>query len=344
MRSAVAVADEIVSTKLRLALLREVDRLPLEEVSDAPPPKGGPSARQVVAECIDTLRRTLFAAEDKRTGSLPGRVPGTLSGTLIQAPSAAPDEATPNAPWGDAGEVPHPQHASHHEPHANFEAADGAGRSDREEPQVNGTDEGPPEWVSGTLPETPHARARASRARSSLYLEPSAKGQNLSPSARADEGVEAPKPKGPSRKAKPKEHPRFTEFWDAYGHKVERLAAVKAFTGAMDGGADPDELIAAAGRYARRCKRLGLDRHHIKHASGWLNGERWTDEIEDDAPEPGTGAQPPRHGQPDSSPAAGCCWCDAGMYERGDGRMAPCPHTDDPPPGHPAARHAGSTP
>ena len=93
-----------------------------------------------------------------------------------------------------------------------------------------------------------------------------------------------------SRKAKDQpEHPRFAEFWDAYGHKVGRPDAKKAFNEAIAGGADPDILIGAAGRYARHCKRLRLTRDRIKHPSGWLNGERWLDDLgpDEDTP-PGT--------------------------------------------------------
>ncbi len=296
MLKAVNDAAEIVSARIRLALLSELDRLPLDEVSDVPPKSGGATARQTVAECIQTLHRTLFAVDDKRVGSLPETVletlpdtlPGTLNGPLSEA-TATMQQATDAVVFG----VTEAQHASQHEPYGvtGEPAAWPSGKT-----QVSSGIGAAPEWVSGTLPETPNARAHA---RFPYPLAPSPNPENLSPSAGADGGVEAPKSKTGSRRAKPREHPRFAEFWIAYGHKVERLAAVKAFNQAIDGGADPDELIAAAGRYARRCKRLNLDRHKIKHASGWLNGERWNDEFDDDTPAPAGPNLPPHCGQCD---------------------------------------------
>lgn len=140
---------------------------------------------------------------------------------------------------------------------------------------------------------------------------------------------------------KDEEHPRFGEFWNAYPLKVGIPDARKAFGKAVEAGADPDELIAAAGRYARHCQRTRKERQHIKHASGWLNGERWRDEIEDDTATTGTASnQPPPYGQ---SPIATCRWCENGLYQRtSDGRMTRCQHPDQPPADHPAAEPARS--
>lgn len=53
-------------------------------------------------------------------------------------------------------------------------------------------------------------------------------------------------------------------------------------------------------------------------------------------------AQPRPYGQPDPAAAPDCRWCDGGWYERTDGRMDRCTHTDTPPAGHPAAEPARS--
>lgn len=98
MLAVVAAAQRIQSPRLRLALLAEIDRLPLDELPDGPTKSGGPSARQVVSGCVETLRRTLFAPDDdpgsrrqetqpeRVSGTLPERVPTVLTPPLTGAP------------------------------------------------------------------------------------------------------------------------------------------------------------------------------------------------------------------------------------------------------------------
>jgi hypothetical protein len=64
MLAVVAAAQKIQSPRLRLALLTELDRLPLHELPNEPTKSGAPPARQVVTQCVETLRRTLFAPDD----------------------------------------------------------------------------------------------------------------------------------------------------------------------------------------------------------------------------------------------------------------------------------------
>lgn len=64
MLAVVAAAQKIQSPRLRLALLAELDRLPLHELPNEPTKSGGPPARQVVTRCVETLRGTLFAPDD----------------------------------------------------------------------------------------------------------------------------------------------------------------------------------------------------------------------------------------------------------------------------------------
>lgn len=85
MLAAVTAAQKIISVRLRLALLAEVGRLPLEDLPDAPTKTGAPHARAVVTQCVETLRRTLSAPGDpdpERPETLPERVPETLPETL----------------------------------------------------------------------------------------------------------------------------------------------------------------------------------------------------------------------------------------------------------------------
>lgn len=141
------------------------------------------------------------------------------------------------------------------------------------------------EHVAGSMEHVP-PRADTSQPPLLLLVE----SEPLAPLA--DEPAEASKRNSASkgkRASKPKDepHPRFAEFWDAYNHKVGLPSAIKAFNAAAAAGADPDVLIAAAGRYARHIKRTRTARHHIKHPSGWLNDERWQDDLgpdEDPAP------------------------------------------------------------
>ena len=83
-----------------------------------------------------------------------------------------------------------------------------------------------------------------------------------------------------------KEHPpktdsaphSFEQFWDAYGHKHGRQAAIKAWRKTAKTRPENGDLLAAVERYHqsenwRKNVRL--------HASTWLNGARWEDEIDD---------------------------------------------------------------
>ena len=70
---------------------------------------------------------------------------------------------------------------------------------------------------------------------------------------------------------------RFDEFWDAYGKKVGRGSAEKAFAKAAK-KADVELLIASARDHADWHRRNGTEDRFIPHASRWLNDERWRDE------------------------------------------------------------------
>ncbi len=96
----------------------------------------------------------------------------------------------------------------------------------------------------------------------------------------------------------------FNRFWSAYPRKVGKKAALKAFTKINPNGATVDWFVDVLARHGRtREWREGF----IPHASTWLNGERWADEIEPVA----------RRGVPlgGAAPAAALGWREA------------CPHT-----------------
>ncbi|TDB83414.1 hypothetical protein E1264_28460 [Actinomadura sp. KC216] len=78
---------------------------------------------------------------------------------------------------------------------------------------------------------------------------------------------------------------RFPEFWDAYPRRIAKGAARKAWAKAIKNGADPEEIIWGARRYATDPRRTTADIRYTAHASTWLNAERWTDE-EEPAPAP----------------------------------------------------------
>jgi hypothetical protein len=69
----------------------------------------------------------------------------------------------------------------------------------------------------------------------------------------------------------------FTAFWNAYPKRVEENAALKAFIVAVQGGVDPETLIAGAKRYA--IERAEKNPDYTKHPATWLNKGCWTDEA-----------------------------------------------------------------
>lgn len=77
--------------------------------------------------------------------------------------------------------------------------------------------------------------------------------------------------------------PRFEEFWDTYGLKVKRPAAIAAYRKALTKTTD-DVLISAAAAYVLKIqadrRRRGDRATQQAHASSWLNDERWGDEVD----------------------------------------------------------------
>jgi hypothetical protein len=66
---------------------------------------------------------------------------------------------------------------------------------------------------------------------------------------------------------------QFDRFWSVYPRKIGKGAAQKAWAAAVR-KADPDRIIEAVERYA-----WPDEPSFIPHASTWLNGQRWEDEL-----------------------------------------------------------------
>lgn len=92
MGAMVAGALEISSRRLRRALLAEVDRIPLDELSDEPGARG-PSIRQQVTQHIETLRKAFREPNSNPTQG--------GSGTPFEPPSGTPSDTHPEE--GDEG-------------------------------------------------------------------------------------------------------------------------------------------------------------------------------------------------------------------------------------------------
>jgi hypothetical protein len=73
----------------------------------------------------------------------------------------------------------------------------------------------------------------------------------------------------------------FDRFWSAYPRKIAKKAAARLFERIVKKKeATPADLITGAERYARLCREEGREPRFIKHATTWLNGGCWSDEIE----------------------------------------------------------------
>lgn len=86
----------------------------------------------------------------------------------------------------------------------------------------------------------------------------------------------------PPAKRQPSTGELFARFWLAYPRRVGKKAAEVKFTKAIKDGADPEQLIAGAERYAHA--RKGQDPKFTAHPSTWLTQGRWDDEPEQPLP------------------------------------------------------------
>jgi hypothetical protein len=111
-------------------------------------------------------------------------------------------------------------------------------------------------------------------------------------------GIEAPAPIGESPQSPATRRARgvknltedaalagaFEEWWAQYPKKVEKGAAKKAWHKVVkDKRATIADLLAGVMRYA--ASRTGEEPKYTKGPAGWLNTERWTDEVTPASPE-----------------------------------------------------------
>jgi len=72
----------------------------------------------------------------------------------------------------------------------------------------------------------------------------------------------------------------FDRFWDAYGKKVDKGHARKAWKRAVK-KTSPETIIAAAEEYRAWVDRNETEQRYVAYPATWLNGERWNDEMVD---------------------------------------------------------------
>lgn len=82
-----------------------------------------------------------------------------------------------------------------------------------------------------------------------------------------------------AKSAHPLDTPFFLAFWQAYPRRIGKGDARAAFTKAATRN-DPNLIVQAALAYAKHVAEAGTEQKFIPHASTWLNGERWEDDLE----------------------------------------------------------------
>lgn len=85
------------------------------------------------------------------------------------------------------------------------------------------------------------------------------------------------KPTGEKLKTSSKQDERFTQFWQAYPHKVGKQDAIKAFA-KVD--VDIGVLLTALEKQKNSEQWQKDGGKFIPHPATWLNGKRWEDELE----------------------------------------------------------------
>lgn len=96
-----------------------------------------------------------------------------------------------------------------------------------------------------------------------------------------EEGIDSPlnPPEGKvsvkEKKSKQDYSQDFEEFWKQYPKKAGKTEAYKAYVNAIK-RASPQQILNGTMAYANECTQR--DPKYIKHAQGWLNGDRWQDQ------------------------------------------------------------------
>jgi hypothetical protein len=75
---------------------------------------------------------------------------------------------------------------------------------------------------------------------------------------------------------------QFERFWRAYPSRAPyfnpKKPALQKFEVAARRGADPDNIVRAAGAYAAAVRATATDPRFVAQAVTWLNQERWADQ------------------------------------------------------------------
>lgn len=121
------------------------------------------------------------------------------------------------------------------------------------------------ETLDGTLPETPRGRG-GGRGRGSTPV------SDNSTSEKAHTRASRSLPEGAER---------FTEFYEAYPRRRDRLKAEKAWLAALRRGVTAEHMIAAVHRYAEETR--GKEARYVAHPTSWLNAGAYDNEPD---PEP----------------------------------------------------------
>lgn len=77
--------------------------------------------------------------------------------------------------------------------------------------------------------------------------------------------------------------PDWLKFWSVYPKKVSKKEARKRWAAAVK-KTDPAVIIAGAERYRALVIAEKRAKSHIKDPDGWLNGEKWNDDLTDTTP------------------------------------------------------------
>jgi hypothetical protein len=122
---------------------------------------------------------------------------------------------------------------------------------------------------------------RSEASDQTLSIDPSKihRGEKDSPPvvASRDEKKAGREPARTRAKARAAPAEAFERFWAAYPRKVAKEAARRAFTAAIEGGADVEAVVAGAQRYA--IERQNEPERYTKYPAGWIREKRWEDPV-----------------------------------------------------------------
>lgn len=140
-----------------------------------------------------------------------------------------------------------------------------------------------------------HSRLQKEAEKQRVWREKSAKGGKASSKKRIENKR---KNKGGSRVVQPKGNTlslslsldssqlskdnicAFEEFWKEYPRKINKKKSETAYKAALK-GINHEQLINHTRKFAEAHKIAGTEKQFIPHATTWLNGKRWEDDLSD---------------------------------------------------------------